>query len=58
MENDLLKLSEKLKPLSSSYTQSGDGTGKGRGAPELEPTKKSDKTIKNEESLQKQGGSK
>lgn len=58
LENDLLKLSEKLKPLSSSYTQSGDGTGNGRGAPELEPTKKSDKTIKNEESLQKQGGSK
>lgn len=60
LENDLLKLSEKLKPLSSSYTQSnnGDGTGNGPGAPELSPTEKSDKTIKNEESLQKQGGSK
>lgn len=60
LENDLLKLSEKLLPLSSSYTQSnnGDGTGNGPGAPELSPTEKSDKTIKNEESLQKQGGSK
>ena len=58
LENDLLKLSEKLIPLSSSYTQSENGTGNGRGAPELDPTEKSDKTIKNEESLQKQGGSK
>ena len=58
LENDLLELGEKLIPLASSYTQSGDGTGKGPGAPELDPTKKSDKTIKNEESLQRQGGDK
>ena len=58
LENDLLKLNEKLIPLSSSYTQSENGVGNKRGAPELDPTQKSDKTIKNEESLQKQGGSK
>ena len=58
LENDLLVLSEKLLPLSSSYTQSESGTGDGPGAPKLDPTEKSDKTIKNEESLQKQGGEK
>ena len=58
LENNLLELSEKLIPLKSSYTQSENEVGNGRGAPKLDPTEKSDKTIKNEESLQKQGGSK
>ena len=58
LENDLLKLSEKLIPLDSSYTQSGNSNGNKPGAPALDPTEKSDKTIKNEESLQRQGGSK
>lgn len=50
LENDLLNLQEKLLPLSTSYTQSGDNKG---GGVELDPDKKSDKTIKNEEALAK-----
>jgi hypothetical protein len=50
LENDLLKLHDKLLPLSSAYTQSGDGTGK-VGRPALDLEEKSVKTIQNEESL-------
>lgn len=56
LENDLLKLHDKLLPLSSAYTQSGDGTGK-VGRPALDLEEKSVKTIQNEESLDHQGGS-
>lgn len=52
LENDLLKLNEKLQPLSSAYTQSGEV-----GAPEKSADEKSPKTIQNEESLDNQGGS-
>lgn len=51
LENDLLKLDEKLIPLSSSYTQSSNEVG----APEKSPQEKSKKTIQNEESLDKGG---
>jgi hypothetical protein len=55
LENDTLMLSEKLKPLSSAYTQSASGGEPG------EPTKpiedKAPKTIQNEESINKTGGS-
>lgn len=51
LENDLLKLGDKLKPLSSAYTQSG-GAELGKADSEKSP-----KTIQNEESLDKQGGS-
>lgn len=53
LENTLMKLDEKLIPLSSAYTQSAEG----RGRPAKENEDKSDKTIANEESLDK-GGSK
>lgn len=52
LENDLLELHDKLLPLSSAYTQSGDV---GRPAKNLED--KAIKTIQNEESLDHQGGS-
>ena len=53
LENDVLKLGEKLIPLSSSYTQSGDNP---TGRPKLDDSKKAEKTIKNEESLDNQAG--
>lgn len=56
LENDVLKLDEVLIPLSSSYTESGNGTGK-VGRPELPLEQKSVKTIQNEEALDHQGGS-
>ena len=52
LENDLLELHQKLIPLSSAYTQSGDV-----GRPALNLEDKSAKTIQNEESLDHQGGS-
>ena len=55
LENDVLKLSDKLKPLSSSYTQSSSDNK--AGAPEKTPEEKAPKTIQNEESLDRQGGS-
>ena len=55
LENDVLKLSDKLKPLSSSYTQSSSDNK--AGAPEKSPEEKAPKTIQNEESLDRQGGS-
>ena len=51
LENDVLKLGELLIPLSSSYTQSD----KGPGAPEKRPEEKSDKTIQNENAIDRQG---
>lgn len=54
LENDCLKLHDKLIPLSSAYTQSGDG-GEG-GRPEKDQEDKDERTIANEESLDKQGG--
>lgn len=57
LENDVLKLSEKLKPLSSSFTQSGDGDDEG-GRPTKEGEEKADKTVQNEESKNRtEGGS-
>ena len=53
LENDVLKLGEKLIPLSSSYTQSGDNS---TGRPKLDDSEKAEKTIKNEESLDNQAG--
>ena len=53
LENDVLKLGEKLVPLSSSYTQSGDNA---VGRPKLDDSEKAEKTIKNEESLDNQAG--
>lgn len=55
LENDVLKLQEKLIPLSSSYTESP--TGGKVGAPEKALEDKAQKTIQNEESLDRQGGS-
>ena len=53
LENDVLKLGEKLIPLSSSYTQSSDNP---TGRPKLDDSEKTEKTIKNEESLDNQAG--
>ena len=51
LENDVLKLSDKLIPLSTSYTQSGNSPGR----PSLDPQDKSEKTVANEISLDKGG---
>lgn len=53
LENDVLKLKEKLIPLSTSYTESGNGPGR----PELPVEEKSEKTIANEKSLDGGGSS-
>lgn len=53
LENNILKLKDVLIPLSSSYTES---TGK-VGAPQKKPEEKAPKTIQNETSLERQGGS-
>lgn len=50
LENDVLKLREKLLPLESSYTQSSGEVGR----PRLNVDEKSPKTLQNEESLDKQ----
>lgn len=52
LENNLLKLGDKLIPLESSYTQSSTGE---VGAPEKSTEEKSPKTIQNEEALNNQG---
>lgn len=49
LENDFLEMDKILIPLSSSYTSSGNAEG---GNPGLPTEKKSDKTLKNEESLE------
>lgn len=58
LENDVLKLGEKLIPLTSSYTQSNSNTEKESegGRPTKEQSEKSDKTIENETSLDNQTG--
>ena len=71
LENDVLKLGDKLKPLQTSYTQTGEEkTGDGDaskkkaantdinegGRPEKKEDEKADQTHKNEESLDKTGG--
>lgn len=55
LENDVLKLGEKLIPLTTSYTQSSEVNSKESGAPKKEEQEKADQTIKNEESLDNQG---
>lgn len=51
LENDVLKLSEKLIPLATSYTQSGkNGTNPEGGRPALPDEDKAEQTAKNEES--------
>jgi hypothetical protein len=58
LENTVLKLSEKLIPLQTSYTQpSTSVVPETPGAPKKPPEETSDKTEKNKESLGKQGGS-
>jgi hypothetical protein len=49
LENDVLNLQEKLIPLSTAFTETGNEKGPGR--PELPAEKKSAKTIANEKSL-------
>jgi hypothetical protein len=49
LENDALKMGELLIPLESSYTQSANPVGR----PKLPEEEKSQKTIQNEESLDK-----
>ena len=49
LENDVLELGEKLIPLSSSYTQSGEGNAVGR--PKKDPSEMSPKTEANEKAL-------
>ena len=80
LENEVLKLGDKLKPLTTSYTQSssssdkekdgGEDNGDGKtqketpvktdvdegGRPKKKEDEKADKTIKNEESLDRTGG--
>ncbi len=53
LENDVLDLREKLIPLYSSYTESSNDVG----APEKPIEEKAEKTIQNEQSLDRQGGS-
>ena len=63
LENDVLKLSDLLIPLSTAYTQStgGSSTDSTGGRPKLETTEKTEQTVKNEESQTKtvdeEGGS-
>ena len=70
LENDVLKLGDRLIPLSTSYTQSDGENGAGApskksgtstdndegGRPKKKEEEKADKTIQNEESLDRTGG--
>ena len=56
LENNLLDVSNIFIPLQSAYTQSASSEGPGR--PALKQEEKSEKTIQNEDSLDRQGGSK
>lgn len=57
LENDVLKLADRLVPLSSAYTQSAkQASNKEGGRPEKNADEKADKTIENEESLDNQTG--
>lgn len=51
LENDVLNLQEKFVPLSSAYTQSNGQVG----APEKKLEDKSEKTIQNEDAIDRQG---
>lgn len=53
LENDVLMLGERLRPLASSYTQSGS-TGNPVGRPKLPDEEKAEKTIQNETSIDNQ----
>lgn len=55
LENDVLKLGEKLIPPATSYTQGAEGPEKG-GRPGKEDSEKADKTLEKEKSLDKNGG--
>lgn len=54
LENNILKLQDKLIPLESAYTQSSSGEGVGR--PKQKEENKADQTIANEKSIENQGG--
>lgn len=54
LENEVLDLREKLKPPESAYTQSSDGSSEG-GRPPKADDEKADKTLENEQSLDKGG---
>lgn len=54
LENDLLKMRDKLIPLSTSYTETNNNNE--GGAPQKPEEEKSDKTIQNEESMDNNGG--
>ena len=57
LENDLLKLGERMKPLSSAYTQSAAGAeGEEGGRPEKEQEEKTEETQAKEESLDRTAG--
>lgn len=58
LENNLLDVSNVFIPLQSAYTQSANSSGEGPGRPSLKQEEKSEKTIQNEDSLDRQGGSK
>lgn len=55
LENDVLKMGEKLKPLQTAYTQSGSDTEES-GRPKKKEEEKAEQTHKNEESLDRTGG--
>lgn len=58
LENDVLKLTDKLIPPQTAFTSTSEGEGNGRPTKSVEDKK--DQTIKNEESIEKsktQGGS-
>lgn len=57
LENDILKLSEVLIPLASSYTQSGSGDGQ-VGRPKKPLEELSSKTEANQKSIENGGGAK
>lgn len=61
LENNVLKLQEKLVPLSSSYQTNGassnNAEGKQAGREGIEDEEKAPQTVKNDESKENQGGS-
>lgn len=56
LENDVLKLTDKLIPLVSSYTQGNEAENSEGGAPKKEDSEKAPKTLENEKSLDNQTG--
>lgn len=60
LENDVLALTDKLIPPQTSYTQGVEADSEGNGRPTKEAGEKKDKTLENEQSIEKsktQGGS-